>query len=129
MREARIESGIEMVMMSVLRQLPRNKSIMSAVSAAAITASRTTPEMAAAHENGLIADRVDLHRRRELFANLRQAILDALDDVERGRVSGLEDALQHRPMTVAGARCWFAADSRRARARRRARRSRCRCGS
>ena len=45
--EARIDSGIEMAMISVLRQLPRNSRIMSPVSAAAITASRTTPVMAA----------------------------------------------------------------------------------
>ena len=47
MREARIDSGIEVEMMSVLRQLPRNSRIMSAVSPAASTASRTTPLMAA----------------------------------------------------------------------------------
>ena len=46
MMEARIDSGMEMAMMSVLRQLPRNNSTMSAVRAAAITASRTTPSMA-----------------------------------------------------------------------------------
>ena len=45
--EARIDNGIDTAMMKVLRQLPRNSRIMSAVSAAAITASRTTPEMAA----------------------------------------------------------------------------------
>ena len=47
MIEARIDSGIEIVMISVLRQLPRNSRIMRPVSAAAITASRTTPLMAA----------------------------------------------------------------------------------
>ena len=46
MIEARIDSGIEMAMIRVLRQLPRNSRIMSAVSSAAITASRTTPLMA-----------------------------------------------------------------------------------
>jgi hypothetical protein len=45
--EARIDSGIEMVMMSVLRQLPKNNKINKPVNAPAITASRTTPEMAA----------------------------------------------------------------------------------
>ena len=45
--EARIDSGIEIVMISVLRQLPRNSRINSPVSAPAITASRITPEMAA----------------------------------------------------------------------------------
>ena len=46
MIEARIDSGMEMAMISVLRQLPRNSRIMRAVSRAAMTASRTTPEMA-----------------------------------------------------------------------------------
>ena len=47
MMEARIDSGIEIAMMRVLRQVPRNRRIMSAVRLAAITASRTTPEIAA----------------------------------------------------------------------------------
>ena len=47
MMEARIDSGIEIAMMRVLRQVPRNSRIMSAVRLAAITASRTTPEIAA----------------------------------------------------------------------------------
>ena len=47
MIEARIESGMEIAMMRVLRQVPRNRRIMSAVRLAAITASRTTPEIAA----------------------------------------------------------------------------------
>ena len=47
MIEARIDSGIEMAMIRVLRQLPRNSRIMSPVRAAAMTASRTTPEIAA----------------------------------------------------------------------------------
>ena len=47
MIEASIDSGIEIVMISVLRQVPRNSRIMSAVSAAAITPSRTTPLIAA----------------------------------------------------------------------------------
>ena len=47
MIEVSIERGIDTAMISVLFQLPRNSRIMSAVSAAAITASRTTPSMAA----------------------------------------------------------------------------------
>ncbi len=47
MMEARIDSGMEMAMMSVLRQLPRNSSTIMAVSAAAMSASVTTPLMAA----------------------------------------------------------------------------------
>ncbi len=46
MIEARIDSGMEMAMITVLRQLPRNSSTMSAVRDAAITPSRTTPVMA-----------------------------------------------------------------------------------
>src|SRR2546422_2277613 len=40
-------SGIEVAMISVLRQLPRNRRIMSAVRQAAISASRITPEIEA----------------------------------------------------------------------------------
>ena len=47
MIEQRIESGIDTAMMQVLRQLPKNTRISIAVSSAAITASRTTPLMAA----------------------------------------------------------------------------------
>jgi hypothetical protein len=39
-------SGIEMLMIRVERQLPRNSRIISPVSAAAMTASRTTLETA-----------------------------------------------------------------------------------
>ena len=41
--EARMESGIEMQTINVLRQLPRNSRIIMPVRAAAINASRTTP--------------------------------------------------------------------------------------
>ena len=47
MMEVNIDNGIDTAMMQVLRQLPRNTRINAAVSAAAITASRTTPLMAA----------------------------------------------------------------------------------
>ncbi len=43
MMEQRIDSGIDTAMISVLRQLPRNTRIMSAVRHAAISASRSTP--------------------------------------------------------------------------------------
>ncbi len=45
--EVRIDSGIDTAMIKVLRQLPRNKRIISAVRHAAITASRTTSAIAA----------------------------------------------------------------------------------
>ena len=47
MIDVRIESGIETAMISVLRQLPRNIRIIRPVRHAAMTASRTTPLMAA----------------------------------------------------------------------------------
>ncbi len=47
MSELRIESGIEMAMISVLFQSPRKSRIMSAVSNAAMQPSFTTPQMAA----------------------------------------------------------------------------------
>ena len=45
--DVRIDSGIEMQTISVLRQLPRNSRIIRPVSTAAISVSRTTPPMAA----------------------------------------------------------------------------------
>ena len=45
MIELRIESGIETAMITVLRQLPRKTRIISAVRQAAISASRSTPEI------------------------------------------------------------------------------------
>ena len=44
---ARIESGMDTAITSVCRQLPRNRRIISAVNAAAMTASFTTPSTAA----------------------------------------------------------------------------------
>jgi len=46
MIEVRIDSGMEIAMMIVLRQLPMNNRIIKAVSAPAITASRITPSIA-----------------------------------------------------------------------------------
>ncbi len=45
MIEIRIDSGIETAMISVLRQLPRNTRIISAVRHAAMSASRSTPSI------------------------------------------------------------------------------------
>jgi hypothetical protein len=47
MSDVKIDSGIDVATMSVLRQLPRNKSIISPVSVAAMTASVMTPSRAA----------------------------------------------------------------------------------
>ena len=45
--EVRIESGIEIAMISVLRQLPMKSQIIRAVRTAAISASRSTEPIAA----------------------------------------------------------------------------------
>ena len=47
MIDVRIDKGIDIAMMTVLRQLPRNSRIMAAVRHAAISASRITPSIAA----------------------------------------------------------------------------------
>ena len=77
MIDVRIDSGIETAMISVLRQLPRNSRIISAVRQAAISASRTTPSIARAHEQRLIGERLDLELRRQAGRDLRQHLLDA----------------------------------------------------
>ena len=61
--EDRIASGMEVAIISVERQLPRNSRIIRLVSAAAITPSLTTPEMAALHENRLVGEQGDLAAR------------------------------------------------------------------
>ena len=53
MIEPRTESGIEIAMMRVERQLPRNSRIIRLVSAAAMTPSRTTPATARLHEDAI----------------------------------------------------------------------------
>ena len=74
MSDERIDSGIETAMMSVLRQLPRKTRIISAVRQAAMSASRTTPLIAAAHEHRLIGQRGDLERRRQLRLDHRGSL-------------------------------------------------------
>ena len=63
--EPSTDSGIDVAMMTVERQLPRNSRIIRLVSAAAMTPSRTTPLTAALHEQRLIADQRDLERARQ----------------------------------------------------------------
>ena len=51
-------------MMNVLRHEPRKSRIINAVSAAAMTPSRTTPEMADADEDGLVGKLLHVQVRR-----------------------------------------------------------------
>ena len=101
MIEARMDSGMEMAMISVLRQLPRNSRIMSAVRAAAMTASRTTPPIAARTKIDWSPTRSMLNPSGSCPRILGRRCLMLLDDVERRGAAGLEHAHQHATVAVA----------------------------
>ena len=65
MIDTRIDSGIETTMTSVERHEPRNSRIISPVSPAAISASRSTPLERGAHEHRLVEQRLDVQLRRQ----------------------------------------------------------------
>ena len=113
MTEVRIESGIETAMIRVLRQLPRKSRIIRPVRQAAMIASRITPLIAAAHEDRLVRERLDLQLRRQRGRHARQQPRMPVDDVQGGGVARLEHGEQHAAPAVAAARCWSAARSRR----------------
>ena len=99
--EARIDSGIEIVMISVLRQLPRNSRIIRPVRAAAIAASRITPEIAARTKIDWSLSGCDLQVLRHGGAHAAAGFaLIAVDDVERRGVAGLQHGHQHRALAV-----------------------------
>ncbi len=128
MIETRIESGIETTTISVLRQLPRNSRIISAVSPAAMSASLTTPSIDGAHEHRLIEEQGDL----ELLGEPAPASWGGPRGRRRTTSSVLalpllEDGHQHRAAGPRRAPCWSAASTRRARSPRRGRRRWCRC--
>ena len=100
MTEVRIDSGIETAMISVLRQLPRKSRIIRAVRQAAMIASRITPVIAAAHEDGLVGEQVDLQLRRQRGGHPRHRGPDVVHDVERGGVARLEDGEQRAAPAV-----------------------------
>ncbi len=64
MIEVRIESGIEMAMMSVLRQLPINRRIISPVKSPGDHGLPNHSTDCLADEDGLICNRGDLQLRR-----------------------------------------------------------------
>ena len=61
--EAKIDNGIEMVMINVLRQLPRNSRIISPVSARGDQGFADHSGDGGSHEDRLIAERLDFERR------------------------------------------------------------------
>ncbi len=87
-------------MISVLRQLPRNSRINSPVNAPAITASRITPEMAARTNTDWSLSASILRSGGSGRADLRQLLIDAVDDVEGRGVAGLQHAHQHGALAV-----------------------------
>ena len=108
--ETRIDSGIETTTMSVLRQLPRKRRIMSAVSPAAMAAFLDHALDRRAHEDGLIEEQVILYRGGSVGKERRHDRADALHDVERRRARALQERHQtpRRPsawtMLVCGAK-------------------------
>ena len=75
MQEVRIESGMEVQTITVLRQLPRNSRIMSAVRAAAMRAFLDHAVDGGAHEEALIEQRRDGEAGRHAGQDLRAALL------------------------------------------------------
>ena len=67
-----IDSGIDARMISVSRQLPRNRRIISAVSPAAISPPISTLFSAALHEDRLVEDRLDRHAGGSILGDVRQ---------------------------------------------------------
>ncbi len=74
---ARTDSGIEIAMITVERQLPRNSRIMTLVRAAAMTPSWITPVDRALHEQRLVVQRRDVELGGQGLLQGRQARLDA----------------------------------------------------
>ena len=100
--EVRIESGMEMAMISVLRQLPRNSRIMTAVRHAAIIASRITPFTASRTNTDWSASGSILQRRRQRAAEMRgSSFAHLLHDVQRGDRSHLHHRQQRAALAVA----------------------------
>ena len=87
-------------MISVLRQLPRNSSTIAAVSAAASTASTTTPLHGRLDEQRLVEQRRDLDVLRHALRRHRQQRAQVGDDVQRGGAAVLEHRQQHAAHAV-----------------------------
>ena len=100
MTEARIESGIETAMMTVLRQLPRKSRIISRGEAGGDDRLADHPAHRRPHEDGLVGQRLDLQLRREGRDHAGQEIPDAAHDVEGGRGARLENRDEHAPAAV-----------------------------
>ncbi len=84
MTENSTARGIEIMMMSVERQLPRNSRIITPVSAAAMMPLPDHPRHRGGHENRLIAHRGHVERIGQAFLDFGQHLLGAFNDIQRG---------------------------------------------
>ena len=91
---------MEMMMMMVERQLPRNRRIIRPTKAGGQHGLAQHAEDGGFDEDRLIADGVHGRARRQALLYPRQQRFDAVDDVERRGGAGLEDRHQHRARAV-----------------------------
>ena len=113
MTEVRIDSGIEIAMISVLRQLPRKSRIIAAGQAGRDDRFAHDSVDRCPHEDRLIGERLIFSSGGRVWATRGRILANPCDHVDRGSVAGLEDGHQHAAPPVRSARCWSAARSRR----------------
>ena len=101
MIDVRIDSGIEVATISVLRHEPRNSRIIRAVSPAAIAPSLSTPVDGRPDEDRLVEQQLHLQFRRQLGLDRGQGCAHALDHAQGRGPLALEDGHEHRPAAVA----------------------------
>ena len=122
MIEPSTASGIDVAMMMVERQLPRNSRIIRLVSAAAMTPSRATPDIAARTNSDWSPSKPILQTRRQRVGDVGELLLDAGNDRQgRGRAA-LQHLQQHGAVAVDMNDVGLRRVCRRGPARRRARR-------
>jgi hypothetical protein len=97
--DVRMASGIEMAMITALRQLPRKIRIIRPVSAAAMTASRTTIDRTL-NEDRLIREWLNLKLGWKGLHNVWEELADTLDDIDRRGVPSLQYSHQHPTISV-----------------------------
>ena len=94
--EVRIDSGMEIAMMSVLRQLPKKEQDHQAREAGGDNGFSDHPADGGADEDRLIGQRLNLHFWRQRCGDAWKQRADAVHDVERGRVPALSTLLLRR---------------------------------
>ena len=100
MMDVRIDSGIEIAMISVDLQLPRKTRIMTAVSAAAIIASRMTPCTAARTKMLWSDSGVIFNCGGTVLATRGKIATNSLDHVQRRGIAALQDRDQHAAAAI-----------------------------